>query len=336
MKKLLLAGISAIAFAAAPAAAQNNMSSVDQTGSGAIATVTQDGANDRSTVTQTSGGTVTVQQTGVQGSTSTVTTGADDRPPESTVTIRQTDTGGAVAGTSEANVSTVIQDNVNGFGETGTGSTVSVTQHHNIAGTEQNSSYVQQGRNAVSGQVSVSQVGGDNSSYYSSFTSFDNDADIDQSGEGNNSTVLQNFQARGAYASVSQHGTGGGDNDAFIEQVSDGYAAVPAEFARGADAIISQNGSGNSSSISQTGYSELMSQGNYALNVQTGDDDISSIDQGGIDNEALVHQSGTGNWSMVDQGGNNNSAHVTQTTDGNMSSVIQSGSGNSATVTQGM
>lgn len=336
MRILLMTGVALAALVAVPAYAQNNSSAVSQTGTGAVATVTQDGANDVSTIDQTSGGTVTVHQTGVQGSTSTVTTGADDRPPESTVTVRQTDTGTAAAGTSQANISTVIQDNVNGFGETGTGSTVAVTQHHNIAGTGQNSSYVQQGRNAVSGQVSVNQNGGDNTSYYASMTSFDNDADINQLGEGNNSTVLQNFQGRGAYASVSQYGTGAGDNNAYIEQISDGYAADPAEFARGADAIISQSGSGDSSTIRQTGYSAMMSQGNYALNIQTGDGHVSSIDQGGIDNEALVYQSGTGNWSTVDQAGNNNTAHVTQTSDANVSSVSQGGSSNTATVTQGM
>lgn len=337
MRKSFLAGASAVALVTSGGAiAQSNNSSVTQTGSGAVATVTQDGANDESTITQSSGGTVTVHQTGNRGSTSTVTTGADDRPPESTVTVRQTDTGGSTAAIGESNISTVIQDNVNGFGETGTGSTVDVTQVHNAAGTGQNSSYVQQGRNAVSGQVTVNQEGGENISDYSSFTSFDNDAVINQAGVGNSSIVNQNFQARGAYASVNQvNASGGGVNTAYIDQISDGYAATPAEFARGAEAHVDQNGSNNDSSIVQTGYSETMAQGNYAESGQVGDGHTSSITQGGVDNFASVMQSGVDNWSSVDQSGNANSATVTQSSSGNVSTVSQGGSGNVATVTQG-
>ena len=336
MKKLLLAGISALAITSASAFAQDNSSSVNQTGTGAIATVTQDGANDVSTIDQSSGGTVTVHQTGVQGSTSTVTTGADDRPPESTVTVTQSDTGTSTAGTSQANVSTVVQDNVNGFGLSGTGSTVNVTQVHNAAGTGQNSSYVQQGRNAVSGQVTVNQTGGENISYYSSTTSTDNDAVINQTGIGNSSVVLQDFQGGSALATVTQNNAGGPVNSAYIDQVSDGFAATPAEFAYGAEAHINQDGSGNSSSIVQSGFSTTVAAGNYAENDQNGDGHSSSIMQGGIDNFASVTQSGLGNWSSVDQGGNANSAVVTQSSNANVSTVSQGGSNNAATVTQGM
>lgn len=335
MRIIFLAGASLAALMATPAAAQSNNSDVTQTGGGAIATVTQNGANDRSAVTQTGGGTVTVDQTGIKGSTSTVTTGADDRPPESTVTVTQSDTGGANAAIGQSNVSTVIQDNVNGFGATGTGSTVDVTQVHNAAGAGQNASHVQQGRNAVSGQVTVNQTGGENTSFYASHTSTDNDADITQTGVGNDSMVVQNFQGRGALASVTQNNDGGGLNTAYVEQVSDGFAATPAEFALGAEARINQNGSGNDSSIVQTGYSDMMSEGNYAENNQLGDDHFSSISQSGIDNLARVDQSGVNNSSIVDQGGNANSALVTQSTNNNISTVNQGGSGNAATVTQG-
>lgn len=336
MKKLLLAGISALAITSASAFAQDNSSSVNQTGDGAVATVTQDGANDRSSVSQSGGGTVTIHQTGVQGSTSTVTTSADDRPPESTVTVTQSDTGGSTAGTGQANVSTVVQDNVNGFGLTGTGSTVDVTQVHNAAGTGQNSSYVQQGRNAVSGQVTVNQNGGENISYYSSTTSTDNDALINQTGVGNNSVVLQDFQGGAALATVTQNNAGGPVNSAYVDQVSDGFAATPAEFAYGAEAHINQDGSGNSSSIVQSGFSTTVAAGNYAENDQTGDGHSSSILQGGIDNFASVTQSGLGNWSSVDQAGSANSAIVNQSSNANVSTVSQGGNNNAATVTQGM
>src|SRR3546814_2557163 len=250
MNRILLTGASVAALlVAAPALAQNNDSDVTQSGSGAVATVDQTGANDVSDITQTGGGTVNVNQDGVTGSTSTVTTSADDRPPESTVDVTQSDDGSSSAGTSQANVSTVIQDNVNGFGLSGTGSTVSVTQTHNAAGAGENDSYVQQGRNAVSGQVTVDQMGGENVSDYVSTTSTDNDADILQSGTQNTSSVVQNFQNGGARATVNQTGTGG-TNNVYIEQVSAGFATTPVEFAVGAEASATQNGSLNSSSIS--------------------------------------------------------------------------------------
>jgi trimeric autotransporter adhesin len=335
MRKFYISAAVAALLSGAPVYAGDNNSTVTQTGDGAVATVTQSGAKDNSTVTQTGGGTVLVLQNGVRGSTSTVLTSADDRPPESTVTVRQSDTGGSTAAIGQSNISTVIQDNVNGFGATGTGSTVDVTQIHNEAGTGQNASSVQQGRNATSGQVTVYQEGGENSSYYGAFTSTDNDADIRQTGVGNNSIVTQNFQGRGAYASVNQNNPGGAANSAYIEQVSDGFSASPAEFALGAEAHILQDGSGNSSSIVQTGYSPSMSVGNYAFNSQLGDDLVSGIRQDGIDNTATVVQSGSANSSSVLQGGNGNIASVTQGSTGNVSTVDQSGSGNTATVTQG-
>ena len=335
MRILFLAGASLAALMATPAAAQSNISSVSQTGTGAIATVTQKGKNDRSTVAQSGGGTVTVDQTGIKGSTSTVTTSADDRPPESTVTVTQSDTGGADAATGQANLSTVIQDNVNGFGATGSGSTVAVTQVHNAAGAAKNSSYVQQGRNATSGQVTVNQAGGENNAYYASVTSNDNDGFINQSGVGNDTVMIQNFQGRGALASVTQNNDGAGLNVAYVEQVSAGFSANPAQFALGAEARIVQDGSRNFSSVIQSGYSELMSLGNVAENTQLGDDLTSSITQSGVDNLARVNQRGVGNSSSVEQGGNGNTANVSQSTNGNASTVLQGGNNNLASVTQG-
>ena len=335
MRILFLASASLAALMATPAAAQSNISSVSQTGTGAIATVTQKGKNDRSTIAQGGGGTVTVDQTGIKGSTSTVTTSADDRPPESTVTVTQSDTGGADAATGQANLSTVIQDNVNGFGATGSGSTVAVTQVHNAAGAGKNSSYVQQGRNATSGQVTVNQAGGENNAYYVSVTSNDNDGFINQTGVGNDTVMIQNFQGRGALASVTQNNDGGGLNVAYVEQVSAGFSANPAQFALGAEARIVQDGSRNFSRVIQSGYSELMTLGNVAENTQLGDDLSSSITQSGVDNLARVNQSGVGNSSNVEQGGNGNTANVSQSTNGNASTVLQGGNNNFASVTQG-
>ena len=334
MNRILLTGASIAALlVAAPALAQNNDSDVTQSGSGAVATVDQTGANDVSDITQTGGGTVNVNQDGDTGSTSTVTTGANDRPPESTVDVTQSDDGSSSAGTSQANVSTVIQDNVNGFGLSGTGSTVSVTQTHNAAGYGQNDSYVQQGTNAVSGQVTVSQTGGENVSDYGSFTSTDNDASITQTGVQNTSSVVQNFQNGGALATVNQNGTGG-MNNVYIEQVSDGFSATPPEFALGAEASATQNGSLNSSTISQTGYSEADATANYASSNQQGNGNTSSITQSGIEGFASLTQVGNGNDSLITQGGSGNSATVSQMSDGNDSIVTQNGTGNTAVVNQ--
>lgn len=334
MNRILLTGASIAALlAAAPAMAQNNSSTVDQTGSGAVATVDQTGANDVSTITQTGGGTVNVNQDGVTGSTSTVTTSADDRPPESTVDVTQSDDGTSSAATSQVNLSTVVQDNVNGFGLSGTGSTVGVTQTHNAAGYGQNSSIVQQGRNAVSGQVTVSQTGGENVSDYGSFTSTDNDASITQTGVQNNSSVVQNFQNGGARATVNQNGIGG-TNNVYIQQVSDGYSATPPEFALGAEASAIQNGSLNTSTISQTGFSETAATANFASSSQTGNLNTSAITQTGVDGLASLTQVGNGNESLITQGGSGNSATVSQMSDGNDSVVTQVGTGNTAIVNQ--
>src|SRR3546814_19241348 len=128
MNRILLTGASVAALlVAAPALAQNNDSDVTQSGSGAVATVDQTGANDVSDITQTGGGTVNVNQDGVTGSTSTVPTSADDRPPERTVAVTQSAARSRSPGTSQANVSTVIQDNVTGFGLSRPGPTVSAT-----------------------------------------------------------------------------------------------------------------------------------------------------------------------------------------------------------------
>ena len=333
MKKLLVSA-SAIALLATPALAQNNQASVEQTGVGAVATVDQTGANSIADVTQSGGGTVDVDQSGTVGSTATVTTSADDRPPESTVDVDQTDDGTAGTAAGQANVATVRQQNVNGFGLSGTGSTVAVSQTHNAAGAGSNTADITQGHNAVSGQVTVSQEGGENSAIYASTTSTDNDAFITQSGVGNNADVQQDFQNGAALATVNQNNTGGADNDVFIDQISAGFAASPPEFAVGADAAVTQDGFANSSTISQTGYSETAVTANFARNFQTGDNLTSLISQSGVDNSATVTQTGSNNDSEVLQGGDGNLATVSQGASGNVSDVSQGGNGNTVSVVQ--
>lgn len=307
----------------------NLTSRVTQSGSEAAATVNQSGSNSDSTITQLSGGEVTVNQSGSRGSVSTVTTEADSRlaPPANTVVVTQTDSGTGPSG--QANASTVIQDNVN------LGSSVIVGQSHNIAGEEQNTSFVRQGRNASNGDVSVSQTGGDNVSSYTSTTATDNDANIVQTGANNNSDVQQDFQNGGALANVTQNGTGGAENNVFIDQISAGFATNPAQFALGASASATQNGSGNLSTISQTGFADTAIEANFASSSQTGDLNTSLITQSGVDNIASLTQTGSSHVSTILQTGDANTANVTQSSNGNSSIVTQGGTGNTATVSQG-
>src|SRR3546814_12292116 len=123
-------------------------------------------------------------------------------------------------------------------------------------------------------------MGGENVSDYVSTTSTDNDADILQSGTQNTSSVVQNFQNGGARATVNQTGTGG-TNNVYIEQVSAGFATTLVEFAVGAEASATQNGSLNSSSISQTGLRETATTANFASSTQQGNKHPSSITQSG-------------------------------------------------------
>jgi len=216
------------------------------------------------------------------------------------------------------------------------GSSVEVTQAHNIAGQASNSSYVRQGRNASNGDVIVNQSGGANVSNYTSTTSTDNDATIVQTGSNNKSDVQQDFQNGAAVATVSQNNAGGADNNVFIDQISAGFSAAPAQFAVGAEAHATQNGSGNSSTISQTGYSATAATANFASSNQLGDNNTSSILQPGFDNTATASQIGSDNQSYITQGGNGNIATVNQLSNGNVSNVSQGGNGNTAFVTQGM
>src|SRR3546814_2273579 len=108
MNRILLTGASVAALlVAALALAQNNDSDVTQSGIGAVATVDQTGANDVSDITQTGGGTVNVNQHGVTGSNSIVSTSDDDRQPASPVVRTHRDDRYSSAGTSQDNVSNV-------------------------------------------------------------------------------------------------------------------------------------------------------------------------------------------------------------------------------------
>lgn len=305
MNRIILASVSAIALL---------------TGSAALAD------NSNSSINQISGGSVTVNQSGPIGSTSSVTTEADANLGPNTVSVTQADNGTANTGPGQANVSTVIQDNVN------LGTTATVNQAHNAGGYGQNSSYIRQGRNASNGDVTVRQTGGENTSTYVSTTSTDNIGDVAQSGVRNSSYVQQDFQ-NGAQAYVNQIGNGG-PNSVSIQQLSAGFSANPPEFAAGSFAQATQSGDNLTSNILQTGYTDPAAEGNFARSNQAGNDQFSSISQSGINGSADVYQSGAGHDSIVSQAGDGNTALVVQQDSTNYSSITQDGTNDYAEVRQ--
>ena len=105
MKRLLLASVSAAALFAAPAMAQDNTSTVNQTGNGATATVSQTGAENNSVVEQSGGATATVTQSGTEA-------GYGLAPPNNDSNVNQSADGAeaTVNQTGELNRSTVDQD----------------------------------------------------------------------------------------------------------------------------------------------------------------------------------------------------------------------------------
>jgi len=82
-------------------------------------------------------------------------------------------------------------------------------------------------------------------------------------------------------------------------------------------AVIFQDGEGNTATINQTLTSQL-----------------AGIVQIGGGNEAFISQSAEENYALVFQGGNTNYASVTQTFDHATATVVQLGDGNSAIIIQ--
>ncbi|MCD2324431.1 hypothetical protein LQ953_10440 [Sphingomonas sp. IC-56] len=174
---------------------------------------------------------------------------------------------------------------------------------------------------------------------------FNNEARIDQTGNGNSANIAQ-----GVGAIVV-----GGSNDAFIEQVrltingvnSENKATVQQRF--NGDAAIFQRGAVNSQAVIVQGLglagridSDIVQTGNGNLaanyqNVELGSAD-SFIKQNGNNNEAFVNQSGTAYGNRVSelfQTGNDNFAQVQQTVaPDSLSLVSQNGNNNVAIVKQ--
>lgn len=173
-------------------------------------------------------------------------------------------------------------------------------------------------------------------------------ADVGQLGQQNVSNVAQLGGSAGATATVRQTNTnaaaGAGDiNSSIVNQ-----SALTTAF-------VEQIGEGNTSTVDQTGGSSVARAADIA---QYGNDSISTLEQGGSNNEASllqlagssfnesnilqtgsnglveVTQGGSGHLSNVTQGGTANSAFVNQSGSGHTSTISQGGSTNTATVTQ--
>ena len=149
-----------------------------------------------------------------------------------------------------------------------------------------------------------------------------NISDINQEGNNTNAVVTQ-----------SNNNAGGSSNTARIDQFASDRpdtSTVPSGFAL--EAIITQNGSGNQSSISQLGADggtlQVDGSGLRATNTQDGLSNASTINQEGqLDanpvSEAVVTQLGDFNNSNVFQAGDGQSADVFQEGLNNISDVNQ-------------
>ncbi|MBK9003150.1 MAG: hypothetical protein IPM41_04575 [Sphingomonadales bacterium] len=174
-----------------------------------------------------------------------------------------------------------------------------------------------------------------------SSTGASNFAYIQQAGSANESYVNQT--GNGTAAFVEQAGIA---NKSFFTQTGSltnvstsetpGVGSNNIAAAQG----VHQTGDRNFSSVLQSGSASSFTTalaGRNSVNVlQTGDDNDSFIDQGGIDNKASLAQDGNLNVSYITQTGTNNTATVSQGSNSNYSSVNQSGNNSTATVTQGL
>jgi hypothetical protein len=163
---------------------------------------------------------------------------------------------------------------------------------------------------------------------------FNVDADINQTGSGGIASIIQGtavLSVSAARADVTQDGL---NNAAYVKQY--GASSI---------AGVNQTGNVNESNITQ----ELDSVGSFADVIQSGDNALSNITQGGTDNSAIVNQSGDGAESNVSQYGSSGEVEVDQIGDFNISNVTQqsttggsvravvdqSGSDNFSTIFQG-
>ena len=336
MKKLFLASVSAMAFAATPALAQsapaapaspsavpgipecaeadNNCSVINQDGTNLTATVSQSGDGNVSDIDQNQGSTgakATVTQTGEDASSYILQSNAGIANYPTKAVVRQSGVGSesAILQTDTRNHSalvTQVGDSSSFIAQNG-GLDTSAEVLQN--GGSQNTAMVfQEAGNKAS--VGDSNPGNTNSG-------------IIQTGSSNNSEIYQgNFAsatptgATGVKASNTQIGS---DNDSMIIQ----NVTNPAAGGTSAQLVtVDQTGDGNVSSVVQTGIRDAQ----IVKVLQSGNDNLSRVEQSdpsdsAAGNLANVQQYGDQNDSLVDQSSYTGTVNVTQTTVGGINAT---------------
>lgn len=317
MKKLLWAGASCMALTLSTAAfAQNNSSTITQTGSDDDADVTQTGATNVSEV----------EQDGTAVSVDGIANEA---------TILQEGAGG---------FSRVIQtgDNIADVNQTGTSDGMqSVVTQSNLAGGDSNTAtIIQRGAGLGEGSATGSFVTqtGTRGVVFVDQGEFTTDAvsTISQSGNTSGSQRAEVFQISGAAdSSITQQ-----DAAMKAEVFQDGSStSTILQTGRFHTAGVRQEGDGNTSSVVQTGIngqvgdpddpdSAPLGTADALIGVfQVGNDNVSQITQNGENQNADVRQFANSNFSRISQGAQTGgSADITQLSDDNHSEVDQTGS----------
>ena len=339
MKKLLL--LAAFGLLASPAFAQNNSSTVNQSGNTQAATVaqagqshsslveqsdarntagvTQDGARHTSEVSQSStDNNATVSQSGTpagDGHYSLVSqSGVDNQISVSQSTgspYNPTDVASYAYQSGDGNEATVLQqvqqDQYSYLEQSGEGNKAKVHQSAS-AGSE---SFVYQ--TASEGEVDVYQrAGGHNYSFVDQVTGSGNYAKVSQDNEVLGNPVVPQY----AHSYITQSGT---DNSADVRQ----------SLRVNAESHVDQNGTDNMAKVLQYN-AEIVDPAHYSSIAQTGVSHLAEVEQFGATSERSQ--------SRITQGAGSADtflkAFVTQEGDGHMSTVAQMGNNNTATVTQ--
>ena len=295
-----------------------NVSDIDQDGSGLVANVDQQHSNPGGAIGYSTAATESViDQTGSSAFASVTQSGTLRPTDDNDSTIRQNSATGG-----EFNVADRMDD-LNArppLADVGSFSNAAVVRQ--TAG-EKNTSLIEQGTEtaSVSGNLAyVEQIGsGHDATIFQ--TGNDNAAIIDESGE-----VGESFSNNDAL--IDQSGNG---NLADIDQEGSDLSSTVIQIGNDNEAfVMDQEGSNNSVLIRQEGNENLA-----MVDDQLGSDNLSETTQLSNNNEAYITQGGSENDSFITQmTGDGNVADVTQTGMNGFSDIMQSGSGNNAIVNQ--
>lgn len=340
MKKLLL--MAAFGLLASPAFAQNNSSTVNQSGSTQAATVGQAGESHSSLVEQSDArNTAGVTQDGARH-TSEVSQSSTDN--NATVSQSGTPAGDGhyslVSQSGVDNQISVSQSTGSPYNPTDVASYAYQSGDGNEATVLQQVqrdqySYLEQSGDNNKARVHQSASAGSQSFVYQ--TASEGEVDVYQRAGGHNFSYVNQAAGSGNYAKVSQDNTVLGNPvvpqyaDSYIMQSgNDNYADVQQSLRVNAESHVDQSGSGHTAKVLQYNE-EIVDPAHYSAIDQTGASHRAEVEQFGATTER--------NQSWITQGAGNADvnlqAFVTQQGDGHMSNVNQMGANNTATVTQG-